>query len=55
MIEISINDYNALVLTALCVFKIFYPKGDSLWLKHVAEVNTVDNIVLFMVLHSFIL
>jgi hypothetical protein len=35
-------------------FKVFYPEDGPLWLKHVAEINTTENIVVLMGLYSFI-
>jgi len=41
-------------ITFLCIFKVFYSEDEPLWLKHVAQINTMDNIVVLMALYSFI-
>lgn len=38
----------------LCIFKVFQSEDEPLWLKHVAQINTMDNIVVLMALSSFI-
>jgi hypothetical protein len=49
--HISINDCNAIVYnTFVCFLKYFSP----LWLKHDAEINTRENIVVLTALYYFI-
>jgi len=47
--------YKTIVHALLCVFNGFWSEVGPLLLKHVAAVNTTDNVVLLKALYSFIL
>jgi len=44
-------DNNAVVYTTVMCCEVFWPEDVCLWLKHVAEKDTTDNIVALMTIY----